>query len=257
MTSTPLRLPATATLPVLRVKVADVADRVLVVGDPTRAERAAAALDSARQVGRNREYATFTGTYQDVPVTVASHGVGAAGSGVCFEELCRAGARALVRAGTCGGMQPDVLDGSLVVLTGAVRDEGLTSRLVPETFPAVADLDLTHTLRGQARAARLPVFTGVGLTSDLFYPHQVLPGRLELWQRAGVVAVEMEAAALLVTAALHHAAGAAVLAVDGNPLAEADTTMAGYNPHRPEVDRAVAATLDAALTTLATHELPA
>jgi uridine phosphorylase len=248
---TPIRLPADASLPLLRAKVADVASSTLVVGDPGRAERAAGLLEGAREVGRNREYATFTGAWHGTPVTVASHGVGAAGAAVCFEELCRAGARKLVRAGTCGGMQPDIRDGSLVVLTAAVRDEGLTRGLVPETFPAVADLDLTHALRGHARTSGLPVVAGIGLTADVFYPHQVLPGTLELWQRAGVVAVEMEAAALFVTAALHGVAAGAVLAVDGNPLAEGDEDMSGYDPFRPEVDTAVAATLQAALATLA------
>ena len=68
------------------------------------------------------------------------------------------------------------------------------------------------------------------LTSDLFYPHEVLGSDLEMWQRTGVVAVEMEVAALLVTAALHGAAAGAILAVDGNPLAEARRRHVGLRP---------------------------
>ena len=67
----------------------------------------------------------------------------------------------------------------------------------------------------------------------------MLGSRLELWQRAGCVAVEMEAAALLVVAALHGVAAAAVLAIDGNPLAADDTAMEGYDPFRDVVRDAV------------------
>ncbi len=145
-------------------------------------------------------------------------------------------------------MQPDVLDGALVVARAAVRNEGTTAKLVPPGFPATADVDLVLALRRAAAAQGREVVEGVVLTSDLFYPHEVLGSDLEMWQRTGVVAVEMEVAALLVTAALHGAAAGAILAVDGNPLAEADDDMSGYDPHREvvveAVDRMVAIALD-------------
>ncbi|HSL58642.1 MAG TPA: hypothetical protein VK866_12430, partial [Acidimicrobiales bacterium] len=198
-----------------------------------------------REIGRNREYVTFVGRHRGVEVAVASHGVGAAGAAICFEELCRAGARSLVRAGTCGGLDPDVVDGHLVIATAAARDEGLTVRLVPTGFPAVADVDVVVALRAAAATTGAPVREGVVLTSDLFYPHDVLGADLERWARAGAVAVEMECAALFVVAALHGARAGAVLAVDGNPLARGDVEMAGYDPHRPVVRDAI----DAAATT--------
>ena len=85
----PVRLPADAELPLLRTRVSDLADRALVVGDPGRAARVAELLDNATQLTANREYHVYNGTYRGVPVTVASHGVGAAGAAVCFEELAR------------------------------------------------------------------------------------------------------------------------------------------------------------------------
>lgn len=240
-------------LPLTRIPVADLAPNVLVVGDPERARLVGERLDGARDLASNREYVSIGGSYRGEPVTVVSHGVGGPGAGVAFEELCRGGARRIVRAGTAGGLQPDVRDGSVVVATAAVREDGLTDLLVPPGFPAVADAPLTIALEAAARAAGVPddlLHRGVVVSNAAFYPHDVLGSRLELWQRAGCVAVEMEAAPLFVVAGLHGVAAAAVLAVDGNPLASDDTTMEGYDPFRDVVRDAVAAVVTAALEAL-------
>jgi uridine phosphorylase len=92
---------------------------------------------------------------------------------------------------------------------------------------------------------------GIVLTSDLFYPHPVLGDDLALWARAGVVAVEMECAALFVTASLHGIEAGAILTVDGNPLAAKSTDMSDYDPHRPIVDAAVDAMIGIALDAVA------
>jgi uridine phosphorylase len=239
-----------APLPILGIRKADLPARVLVVGDPVRAEAAAALLDDYVEVGRNREYVTFVGTYRGTTVAVVSHGVGAPGAAVCFEELCQAGAQQIIRAGTAGGMQARLGDGDLVLVTGAVRDDGVTERIVPLGYPAVPNLDLVRCLRTAAAAREHDVHEGIVLTSDLFYPHPVLGSNLPLWQRAGVLAVEMECAALFVIAAQHGAAAGAILALDGNPLAEGDDDMTGYDPHRSVVRAAVAAALEVALDAL-------
>lgn len=245
-----IRLTDDDVLPLTRVRVGDLAQCALVVGDPARAARAAELLTDARKVGENREYVAFTGSFQGVPVTVASHGVGAAGAGVCFEELCRGRVRRIVRAGTAGGIQPEVTDGDLVVATGAVRDEGLTPQLVPLSYPAVADAELVLALRTQARQTGTTVHCGVVLTTDCFYPLDVLEDSQRLWQRAGIVAVEMETAALLVIAAQHGVAAGAVFAIDGNPLAAADRTMSDYQPFREIVRQATRRAVQAALQVL-------
>ncbi len=222
-------------LPLLRARAADIAPRVLVVGDPARAEAAAGLLRAARQVGANREYVTYTGAGAGGgPVTVASHGVGAAGAGVCFEELARAGARIFVRAGTCGAVQDDVADGALVIASAAVRDEGLTPRLAPLSYPAVADHRVVAALEAAGRDAEVATHTGVVLTSDLFYPSAAMGLDWEVWKKSRVLAVEMEAAALFVVAALHGLQAGGLFAVDGNPTRAAQD-MSEYDPYRPVV----------------------
>jgi uridine phosphorylase len=237
-------------LPILNVRAGDVPARMLVVGDPARAARVADRLDGAVEISRNREYVLYGGAHLGEAIGVVSHGVGAAGAAVCFEELCRAGARRIVRAGTTGGLQPGVVDGDIVIARAAVREEGVTAKIVPPSFPAVASAEVVQSLRAGAVERGVRFAEGIVLTSDLFYPYPVLGDDLALWARAGCVAVVMECAALFVVAALHGVATGAILAVDGNPLASRSEDMSDYDPHRPVVDEAVTAMLDIALDTV-------
>jgi uridine phosphorylase len=240
-----------AMLPLLRVRQADLPSQILVVGDPERALVAASLLDEPAERSRNREYVVFSGHHRNVPIGVVSHGVGAAGAAICFEELCRGGVRRIIRAGTAGGMQDHIRSGMIVVATGAVRDDGVTPRIVPLGYPAVPTPDTVADLVSAAIEQGVEAHEGIVLTSDLFYPHDVIGSDLQLWQRAGVTAVEMECSVLFVIAAQHGVETGAVLAIDGNPLADQDEEMAGYNPHRTEVEQAVESTLRVALDALA------
>jgi len=240
--------------PITRLPVGEVPERVLVVGDPARVALATTRLDDPRELASNREYVTWVGGYRGTTVGVMSHGVGSAGAAACFEELISAGATRLIRAGTAGGLQAEVADGDLVVATGAIRDDGITRGLVPPEFPAVADHRIVSVLLAAARTdadvSGPDTHAGVVLTSDVFYPHGVLGSNLELWQRAGAIAVEMECSALFVVSALHHIAAGAILTIDGNPLATGDSTMDGYDPDRQVVSAAVESMIDIALRAL-------
>lgn len=251
----PVRAARDSVLPLTRIPVAELAPNVVVVGDPARARAVGQRLTGAHELASNREYLSIGGSYRGEPVTVVSHGVGGPGAAVAFEELCRGGVRRIVRAGTAGGLQPDVVDGAVVVATAAVREDGLTDLLVPPGFPAVADPRLTTALvraAGSAGVGPDRLHQGVVLSNAAFYPHDVLGGRLQLWQRAGCLAVEMEAAALFVVAGLHGVSSAAVLAIDGNPLAADDTAMEAYDPFRDIVRDAVDAVVTAALEAVTT-----
>jgi uridine phosphorylase len=236
--------------PILGIRRTEVAPRALVVGDPDRVAAVSERLDDVAEVGRSREYVTVTGRFAGVAVTVASHGVGASGAAICFEELCRAGVTRIVRAGTAGGLQPAVDAGSIVVGTAAVRDEGMTDRLVDPGWPAVADTELTVALDRAARERHADVHTGIVHTAANFYPPPSGDApRWTIFQAAGAVAVEMEYAALLVIAALHGVRAGGIFAVDGN-LSRAATDMTDYDPHTDVVARAKDAMLDAALHAL-------
>ena len=240
-------------LPLLRVEPSKIASHVLVVGDPMRAKRAAENLDDVELVGDNREYSTFTGRLGETRMTVASHGVGSAGAGVCFEELIRAGAKVVIRAGTCGSLCDSISDGDMIVVTGAVRDEGLTPRLVPLSYPALAHYDLVATLLEVAHGTGQNVHHGLMLSSDLFYPSQALGQDFSLWQRSRVIGVEMELAALFVLASLHGIRAGGIAVVDGNPTRAAQD-MSEYDPYRRVVRDATDVMIRVALEALARVE---
>lgn len=236
-------------LPVLNIVSGHLAARALVVGDAQRAEQAAQLLEEARLVGSNREYVTYLGKYAGKPITVCSHGVGAAGASVCFAELLQGGVEVILRAGTCGALKKEIEDGSLVIGTAAIREDGTSDQLVPLAYPAFADVSLVQALE-KAVSAQEGVYRGVILTQAHLYP-EVLPSTIELWSKAGAVAVEMEYAALLVIASLHGARAGGIFTTDGN-LARKKIALStdNYNPHRKVVRQGVQRMLRIALDAL-------
>jgi uridine phosphorylase len=223
----------------VKINIDDVPERVIVCGDPKRAQQIASLLEETKLIGQNREYHSFRGIWKGETVAVVSHGVGSPGAAVCFEELIQGGAKKLIRVGTAGSYQAELQPGSLVVSTSSVRRDGLTSQLVPEGVPAVADRHLVDSLVDAAKRIdmELVVKEGMTLTLDAFYSG-VLEFPHQLYKKAGVLAVEMECSALFVIAALRGVQAGAILAIDG--FADADL-LEVYNPHTDTVAKAVEA----------------
>lgn len=234
-------------LPLLAVEPDKIADRVLVCGDPARAKKIAERLDRAEEISYNREYRLFNGRKDGEKISVVSHGVGAAGAAVCFEELISGGAREIIRVGTAGSLAPDRLeDGDIVIASAAVRKDGVTHQLVETEFPATADVELTRRLQKSADNMGLKTCTGIVLTADVFYPElEEVPN--DYYSQTGALAVEMEASALFVIASLNEVRAGAVMAIDGIAV---DWAADEYDPHREEVDKAVAKEIELALRAL-------
>lgn len=228
--------PRPAVLPITKIPSSGLPPYALVVGDPARAGLVAKLLDDAEQIGNNREYVTYAGTWRGVPVVVSSHGVGGPGAVCLFAELAEAGVHTVIRLGTAGAMARGIGDGDLVVAEAAVRDDGVTQQLVPAEFPASATPEVVLALQGAAREHAAPYHRGTVWTRAAF-----LPGVLELpmvpYQRAGVLAIEMELSALLVFASLNGLRAGGALVIDGvaaDDLVDEDGNS-GYDPHRKAV----------------------
>lgn len=188
----------------------DVGRYCILPGDPGRCEAVAKYFDSPVHVRTNREFCTWTGTLLGEKVTVTSTGIGGPSAAIAMEELCNLGADTFVRVGTCGGIKLDVTSGDVVIATGAVRMEGTSREYAPIEFPAVADLSVTNALVDAARALGKRWHAGVVQCKDSFYGQhspEVMPVSYELqskweaWKRLGVLASEMESAALFTVAA--------------------------------------------------------
>ena len=196
---------------------------VIMPGDPKRCAKIAAYFDDPVLIADNREYVTYTGTLDGVKVSVTSTGIGGPSAAIAMEELYRCGADTFVRIGTCGGMQPEVKSGDVVVATGAIRMEGTSREFAPLEFPAVADLTVTNALVNAAKQKGCPFHTGVVQCKDSFYgQHEPetkpvsyeLMNKWEAWKRLGCLASEMESAALFVVASyLHVRVGSCFLVV--------------------------------------------
>lgn len=192
-------------------------------GDPGRVESIAALLDAPRFYHQNREYTTWLGSLEGENVLVMSTGMGGPSTAIGVEELCQTGVRTLIRVGTCGGMQTEVIGGDLVVATGAVRMEGTSREYAPIEYPAVADLTVTNALAQAARTLGFPCHTGVVHCKDSFYgqhsPERMPVGeelqyKWRAWIKAGCLASEMESAALFIVAqTLRVRAGCVLTAV--------------------------------------------
>ena len=140
----------------------DVADFVILPGDPGRVEFIASHFDDSKEVAFNREYKTFTGTYKGRPVSVMSTGMGCPSTAIGVEELANIGVKTMVRLGTSGAMQEHTRVGDLVIANGAVRQEGTSLEYMPIEYPAVASSDMVFALEQASKeknaAPRVPVF---------------------------------------------------------------------------------------------------
>lgn len=193
----------------LRTKKGDVGRYVILPGDPKRVPLIASFLDDAVFVADNREYVTYTGYLDGVKVSVTSTGIGGPSASICMEELYKCGADTFIRMGTCGGIALPVMGGDVVIATGAVRAEGTSKEYAPIEFPACADFDIVAALREGAKKLGIKSHTGIVQCKDSFYGQHdpsIMPVSYELenkweaWKRLGVLASEMESAALFTVA---------------------------------------------------------
>lgn len=198
----------------------DIGHYVFLPGDPDRVPWIASYLENAQKVAQSREFTTYTGTLDGTRVSVTSTGIGGPSAAIAMEELAALGAHTFLRIGTCGGMQPELVPGALIVPTGAIRMEGTSQEYMPLAFPAVPDFGLTEHLVCAARAAAYDYHTGVVQCKDSFYGQHspeampVAPALLQNWQAwkaAGTLASEMESAALFTVAAARHVRCATIL----------------------------------------------
>ncbi|SER41253.1 uridine phosphorylase [Gracilibacillus ureilyticus] len=233
-------------LPNLKLDAKDLPEKVIVCGDPDRAKLVAEDLEDAKLLGQNREYHTYVGYYHGAYIGVVSHGVGSPGAAVCFEQLIQGGVKEIIRVGTAGSYQKEIEPGSLVISTAAVRRDGLSSQIVPEGFPAVADLILTGRLIEQSESHSVAIHHGITLTLDVFYQGAIAFPHSQ-YQAAGVLAVEMEIASLFTIASLRGVRAAAIVAIDG--YADADLAE-DYDPHTDQMKRAIELEKEIALEAL-------
>lgn len=219
------------------------ADYAILPGDPARVDEIASYLDYYEPVAYNREFKIVRGLLGSKTVFVCSTGIGGPSTAIAMEELKEAGVHTFIRVGTCGGINIDVNGGEIVIATAAIRQEGTSLHYAPIEFPAVADFTVTQALNYVARNMTSAVHTGIVQCKDSFYGQhspETMPvdyellNKWEAWKKLGVLASEMESAALFTVANKLGVKAGTILSVVWNqeraktllPCAEVhDTTM--------------------------------
>ncbi len=186
------------------------AEYAILPGDPGRVPKIAEFLDDARPLAQNREFTSYCGTLCGKRIIIMSTGIGGPSAAIALEELAKAGVKTAIRIGTCGGIHLDVVPGDLVIPTAAVRMEGTSKEYAPIEFPAAADFEVLSALAKAAEENRFRFHTGIIQSKDSFYGQhspETMPVEYELkhkweaWKKLGVLASEMETAALFTVAA--------------------------------------------------------
>lgn len=188
----------------LRAEPGDYAEACLLPGDPLRARYVAETfLDDVRQVNAERGMLGFTGTFEGKRVSVQASGMGCPSAAIAIEELVQLGVRRILRIGTCGGLQPDLKIGDLLVAMAAAPADSTALHYVGgEAHVPTADFELLHGAVHHAKQLGKPVRVGPIVSTDVFY--QPDPEQVNRWSQRGLLAVEMEAAVLFTLGALRR-----------------------------------------------------
>jgi purine-nucleoside phosphorylase len=202
-------------------KPGEIAETVLLPGDPMRAKWAAETfLDGAKCVNETRGMLGFTGTWKGHRVTIQGSGMGMPSLSIYANELIRDfGAKTLIRIGSCGAMQESVAIRDVIIAMTAsslsTPSKGFFREL---SFAPCADFGLLRKAVAAAEAKGVTPHVGGIYSADVFYDER--PDLNEQMTRHGILAVEMEAAELYTVAARFKARALAVLTVSDHLLTE-------------------------------------
>lgn len=202
----------------------DFAKTVLMPGDPLRAKFIAENyLENPKLVNNVRGVQGYTGTFDGIKVTVMASGMGMPSIGIYSYELFNFfGVETIIRVGSAGGMTEKVRVNEIIAGMGACTDSAYAKSFqIPGTFAPIADYDVLSTCVETGREMGLAIKVGNILSSDVFYkdePYEeesCLTNR-ERWAKMGVLAEEMEAAALYMNAARAGKRGLCICTVSDN-----------------------------------------
>lgn len=192
----------------LKCSTEEIAEQVILVGDPARVQMFADQMTGAKVVAQDREFTTLTGEYEGVAMSVISTGIGAPSAAIVLEELWELGVKTVVRAGTAIALNVPV--GTFILANGAIRNEGTSPTYLPIEYPAVCDPDLLYAYRETMKHDNAPHATGLLATSDGFYTHlfeHLVPGckpetrpqtLLKQFAECGVLGADMETSAVYI-----------------------------------------------------------
>ena len=187
--------------PHIGAKYGEIAETVIMAGDPLRAKLMAEKfLENPVQFNNVRSMLGFTGTRNGKRVSVMGHGMGMPSIGIYTYELYNFyGVKTIVRVGSAGSLHKDLHVGDLMIAMGACTNSNYAMQYeLPGTFAPIADFGLTRSAAEACERFGYRYKVGNVFSSDVFYSENA---HNDKWINMGVLAVEMEAAALYMNAA--------------------------------------------------------
>ena len=193
----------------------------LLPGDPARLDRIQSFLTDVKALAYNREYRSLVGSFEGIKVLAVSTGIGGASAGIAVEELHNLGVKNMIRIGSCGALQPQVKIGDLILVSGAVRDDGTSKTYIDPVFPAVPDSNLLFACVSAAKERGYRYHTGIARSHDSFYTDR--EEEIDAyWSRRGVLGADMETAALYT---IGHLRGIRTMSILNNVVAFEEDTL--------------------------------
>ncbi|MBV7391821.1 MULTISPECIES: purine-nucleoside phosphorylase [Enterococcus] len=209
----------------IEAKAGEVADKILLPGDPLRAKFIAENfLEDAKIYNNVRGMLGYTGTYKGERVSVQGTGMGMPSAGIYAQELIESyGVKKLIRVGTCGALSKDVHVRDLIIAEGAVTSSSMVAKHFPGFhFTPIADFDLMVRAYNIAKEQGFTTHVGNVLSEDTFYKDDLKP-TFDL-ANYGIKGVEMEAAILYYLAAKFDVQALAIMTVSDHMLTGEETT---------------------------------
>lgn len=200
--------------PHISAKAGDIAQSILLPGDPLRAKYIAQKfLQDAALFNEVRGMYGFTGTYKGKRVSVMGTGMGIPSISIYVTELLQVyNVQNLIRVGTCGSFLPEIGLKDILLGIGCCTDNGFLRHMFPGDYAPIADFDMLNTAYGKAVERGVKPYVGLIKSSDLFYFEPDTYGA-DKWVKYGVMGVEMEGAALYTLAAKFGARALTVCSV--------------------------------------------
>jgi purine-nucleoside phosphorylase len=202
-----------------------IAETVLLPGDPLRAKFIAERyLDEPAQFNATRNMFGYTGSYRGKKVSVMGTGMGMPSIGIySFELINFYGVKNLIRIGSCGSMQKDVNIRDIVLGMSASTNSNYASQYgLPGSYSPTASWKLLKKAVDAAQKSNIGIKVGNILSSDIFYNDDCEAWKK--WAGMGVLAVEMEAAALYMNAARAGVDALCILTVSDSLVTHEETT---------------------------------
>jgi uridine phosphorylase len=210
-------------------KPGDLAEYLLIPGDPDRVPKIASFWDESNEVASHREFRSFTGKYRGVQLSAMSSGIGPSCIAIAVNESAKLGVHTFIRVGSTGSIQKEIKCGDLVISTSAVRLDWTSNHYVIPEYPAVANYEVVQALIEAAETLGFKYHVGITASSSDFYAGQARPSYKGYWQsrmndlipylqNAKVLNFEMECATLFVLCSLFTLRAGGICAVYADRL---------------------------------------